>query len=68
MVNELGNAFETIFTHQINAALGETEQSFQEMTSSVISDFKAVSNKAYSGSRCSGSASSFISYGRYRWL
>ena len=68
MVNELGNAFETIFTHQINAALGDTEQSFQEMTSSVICRFKAVSNKAYSGSRCSGSASSFISYGRDRWL
>lgn len=42
MVNELGNAFETIFTHQINAALGETEQSFQEMTSSVISDLKQL--------------------------
>ncbi len=42
MVNELGNAFETIFTHQINAALGETEQSFQEMTSSVIADLKQL--------------------------
>ena len=42
MVNELGNAFETIFTHQINAALGDTEQSFKEMTSSVISDLKQL--------------------------
>ena len=42
MVNELGNAFQTIFTHQINAALGDTEQSFKEMTSSVISDLKQL--------------------------
>ena len=42
MVNELGNAFQTVFTHQINAALGDTEQSFQEMTSSVISDLKQL--------------------------
>ena len=42
MVNELGNAFETIFTHQINAALGDTEQSFKEMTSSVIADLKQL--------------------------
>lgn len=42
MVNELGNAFQTVFTHQINAALGDTEQSFKEMTSSVISDLKQL--------------------------
>ena len=42
MVNELGNAFETVFTHQINAALGDTEQSFKEMTSSVIADLKQL--------------------------
>ena len=42
MVNELGNAFQTVFTHQINAALGDTEQSFKEMTSSVIADLKQL--------------------------
>ena len=42
MVNELGNAFQTVFTHQINAALGDTEQSFKEMTSSVINDLKQL--------------------------
>jgi len=42
MVNELGTAFETVFTHQINAALGETEQSFKDMTTSVINDLKQL--------------------------
>ena len=41
-VGELGSAFETVFTHQINAALGDTEQSFKEMTSSVINDLKQL--------------------------
>ena len=41
-VGELGKAFETVFTHQINAALGDTEQSFKEMTTSVINDLKQL--------------------------
>lgn len=42
LVNELGSAFQTVFTHTINAALGDTEQSFKEMTQGVIQDLKAL--------------------------
>lgn len=42
LINELGSAFQTVFTHTINAALGDTEQSFKEMTQGVIQDLKAL--------------------------